>query len=225
MKNLLLIILSIYALQSNAQKVNAKILSTTEINQIFDDGLKNYNNVAYPIYRVFEYKEDNRKCFLALTESVDEVKGKDTLSKNIKAFIFKEVENDYSKELEISDNIIPTLNEEKTIFFWTKYISFEKAGKAIVPIIVYGTKGMNNFMDGRIKIIIVYNNQKIVIRHQNAVLDGERVTQVEKAFYTLPATIQNEVKKKITAMEKAGNATLAYGWETEMKKKKLHIQG
>jgi hypothetical protein len=210
---------------SIAQTNNARILKTAEINKIFDDSFKNNNNVLYPIVRVYEYAENDRRCFVTLTESIDEVKGKDSISKNVKAFIFKELQNGLSKTVEISDNIIPTLNEEYNISFWTKYFSIEKVGSSLVPIIVYGTKGMNNYMDGRIKIIVCYNNQKIVIRHQNAVLDGERLTKIDKAFYTLPATIQNAVKKKITAMEKADHAILGYGWEKDMKLKKLEIKG
>ncbi len=225
MKKLIILILSVYALHCNAQKTTAKILSSAEVNKLFSDGTKNLFNISYPIYKVYQYPNDNFNYYVVLTESVDEVKGKDSISKNIKAIIFKEFNGKLNKELEITDNIIPTLNEEKTIFFWTKYISFEKVENTIVPIIVYGTNAMNNFMDGRIKIIIVYHNQKIVIRHQNAVLDGERLTKIDKVFYTLPTTIQNAVKKKITAMEKADNAILGYGWEEQMKKKKLEIKG
>jgi hypothetical protein len=210
---------------SVAQSNNARILKAEEISRIFDDSFKNNNNISYPIVRVYEYTDDGKKNFITLTESVDEVKGKDSISKNIKVFVFKAIENDFSKAIEISDNIIPTLNEEYNISFWTKYFSIEKVGATVVPIIVYGTKGMNNYMDGRIRIIVCYNNQKIVIRHQNAVLDGERLTKIDKAFYTLPATIQNAVKKKITAMEKADHAILGYGWEKDMKLKKLEIKG
>lgn len=224
MKLILIILLSIYTLQSNAQKGLSKMLTTNEINEIFDDGLKSYNNIAYPIYRVYAYNEDNKRSLLVLTESVDEVHGTDTLSKNIKAFIFKQVENEYTKVLEINDNILPELNEEKSIFFWPKYISIEKVGKAIVPIIVYGSLAMNNYMDGRMKIIIAYNKQKIVIRHQNSTFDGERVTQVDKAFYSLPASIQRIVQNKIVAMEKAEKVILAYNWQQAMRVKSTTIK-
>jgi hypothetical protein len=210
---------------SVAQSNNVRILKAKEISRIFDDSFRNNNNISYPIVRVYEYTDDGRKCFVTLTESIDEVKGKDSISKNVKAFIFKELQNGLSKTLEISDNIIPTLNEEYNISFWAKYFSAEKVGAALVPIIVYGTKGMNNYMDGRIRIIVCYNNQKIIIRHQNAVLDGERLTKIDKAFYTLPTVLQNAVKKKITSMEKADHAILGYGWEKDMKLKKLEIKG
>ena len=225
MKKLIILILSIAALHTNAQKATAKILSTTEINKIFDDELKTYNHISYPIFRAYQYINNKQLCYLLLTESIDGVKGKDTSSKNLKAFVFKDKTGVLEKELEIIDNINPALNEEYTISFWTKYSSFEKDGNNTVPIIVYGTKAMNNYMDGRIKIIIVYNNKKIVIRHQNAVLDGERITNIDKAFYTLPIVIQNAVKTKITAMEKADNAILANDWEKAMLQKKVVIKG
>jgi hypothetical protein len=223
----LILIFSFLCMVANtkAQTNNTRILKAAEISKIFDDSFRNNNNISYPIVRVYEYAENGIRFFVTLTESIDEVKGKDSISKNVKAFVFKAGENDFSKVIEISDNIIPTLNDEYNISFWTKYFSVEKVVASLVPIIVYGTKGMNNYMDGRIRIIVCYNNQKIVIRHQNGVLDGERLTKIDKAFYTLPATIQNAVKKKITAMEKADHAILGYGWEKEMKLKKLEIKG
>lgn len=208
-----------------AQKSNGRILQTTEVNKIFDALFKKNNKITFPIIKVYEYAEDNGKYLLALTESVDAIKGKDTNSKNIKAFLFKAEKNGYIKVIEITDKSNPTINEEYSISFFTKYISLEKVGNTTVPIIVYATKAMNNHMDGRIKIIIIFNNKKITIHHQNAVLDGERLTKIDKAFYTLPSAIQNEVKKKITAMEEEKIAIFGDDWENEMKKKKLEIKG
>ncbi len=213
------------ALFAEAQTANSKVLTNAEVNKIFTESTKRLFEINYPIFRVYQYKNNNYKFYLTLTESIDEVNGKDSISKNIKAFIFKEYNEELNKEQEINDNIIPTQNEEYNISFWTKYTSFEKTGATVVPIIVYGTKGMNNYMDGRIKIIIIYNNQKIAIRHQNAVLDGERLTKIDKAFYNLPANIQNATKNKLKEMEKANHAILGHNWEAQMKNKKFEIKG
>ena len=225
MKKLIVILLCLYTFNGNAQKANAKILSSAEVSTLFDDGLKTNNNISYPIFKAYQYINNKQLCYLLLTESIDDIKGKDSSSKNIKAFLFEDKTGDLKKELDISDNINPALNEEYSISFWTKYLSFEKDGNKMIPIIVYGTKGMNNYMDGRMKIVIVYNNQKIVIRHQNAVLDGERLTKIDKAFYSLPAAIQKAVRSKIFKMEKDDNVILGYDWEKEMSKKKLEIKG
>jgi hypothetical protein len=213
------------ALFAQAQSSTSKILTNAEVNTLLTVGTKSLFNISYPIFRVYQYKNNNYKFYLVLTESVDEVKEKDSISKNIKAIVLKEFNGELNKEQEINDNILPSLNDEFSISFWTKYLSFEKVGNTTVPIVVYGTKGMNNYMDGRVKIITIYNSQKIVIRHQNGVLDGERLTQIDKAFYTLPVSIQNAVKKKIAAMEKNEHAILGYGWEEQMKKMKLEIKG
>jgi hypothetical protein len=208
----------------NAQIKNASVLSQPQLDALFTEEVMVSIDMPFTIYKVFSYKDITGKYYLALTESMDKKNEKDTSSKNIKALLLKD-NNGIKSIVEINDNITPTLNEEFTISFWTKYMSFEKVGNIIIPIIVYGTKGMNNYMDGRIKIIILYNNKKIIIRHQNAVLDGERVTTIDKAFYTLPIAIQNVVKQKITAMENAEHAILGNDWKNEMKKKKTEIKG
>jgi hypothetical protein len=209
---------------TNAQVKNATLLTQPQIEALFTEAVKALIDMPFTLYKAFTYTDNSGKYYLALTESMDEKKEKDTSSKNIKAILLKDL-NGLKSVMEINDNITPTLNEEYTISFWTKYISFEKAGNTIVPIIIYGTKGMNNYMDGRIKVVILYNNKKILIRHQNAVLDGERLTTIDKAFYTLPIAIQNVVKQKITAMENAEHAILGNDWKNEMKKKKTEIKG
>jgi hypothetical protein len=221
---LMTLLIAISTITAKAQLSNCKILSKKEVKEIFNDEVRNYNNIAYPIFRVYSYSDSKGKYYLALTESIDNTAANDTVSKNIKAILFKAAD-EVVRIVEINDNILDNANTEYTISFFTKYMSFEKLGTTIIPIIIYGTKATNEYMDGRFKIVVIYNDQKIVICHQNAVLDGERLTKIDKAFYTLPAPIQKAVQKKIAAMEKADQAILGNNWEIEMKRKKLEIKG
>lgn len=82
---------------------------------------------------------------------------------------------------------------------------------------------MNGASDGRIKIIILQNNQKIAIRHQNGVLDGERYTQVDAAFYELPKAIQQQVVKQMNAIMENDSGIFPSGWQEQMKAKKLRL--
>ena len=90
-------------------------------------------------------------------------------------------------------------------------------------IIVYGTTALNGYDDGRIKIIIYYKGQKIAIRHQNGMLDFERETIIDKAFYSLPTGLQSAVKQKMELMQKNNQAIFPAGWQLAMKNKKTTI--
>jgi len=63
------------------------------------------------------------------------------------------------------------------------------------PILVYATEGDHSFDEGRLKIVIRYKNSKIVIRHKNTVLEEERETEIEEAFFELPVQIKSRVKE------------------------------
>ena len=82
---------------------------------------------------------------------------------------------------------------------------------------------MNGTADGRIKFVVNYKGQKITIRHQNGVLDFERETQVDKAFYGLPTALQMAVKQKMELMVKNGQAIFPAGWQAAMKAGKTSI--
>ena len=93
----------------------------------------------------------------------------------------------------------------------------------INPILVYGTEGKNGYDDGRIIIIIHYNDQIIAIRHQNGVLDIDRNTKVDSLFYYLPVELQNEVKSIMEEMEENNHAIFPYGWQDAMNRKEIYF--
>jgi hypothetical protein len=89
---------------------------------------------------------------------------------------------------------------------------------------IYGSTGMNGKSDGRLKVLVYYKGKKVAIRHQNAILDGERVTVVDKEFYELPDKVQSFVKGVMKRMGDDGQAIYATGWVMKMSKKMTTIE-
>ncbi|GGE96611.1 hypothetical protein GCM10011383_04220 [Hymenobacter cavernae] len=180
-------------------------------------------NITFPIFRVYKYVDNDGHHYCILTESKDEIAtDKDTLNHKIRAVSLKADNSSFVKNWEINDNIIKNENDETSIWFWTKYTDFKDYdGDGLVdPIIVYGTSALNGYDDGRIKILIYHKGRKVAIRHQNGVLDLARETQVDKAFYDLPISLQTSVKQKMELMRKNGQAIFPAGWQVAMKNKK-----
>jgi hypothetical protein len=208
-----------------AQKpaVTSKILTSKEIKDVFNDEVLTMLNITFPIFRVYKYTDKSGEYYCLLTESRNQITSdKDTLNHKIKSVNVKSANGSFTKTWEINDNVVKTENDESSIRFWTKYIDFRDCdGDGLVdPIIIYGTSAANGYDDGRIKFIIYYRGEKIAVRHQNGVLDFERETQVDKAFYDLPQSLQTSVKQKIELMMKNNQAIFPAGWQIAMKNKK-----
>ena len=210
---------------------SSEILSQQASSSLFTDSLNKQLGITYPIRRVYKCVDKSGQFFIVLTESNDTITiDKDTLNHNIKAFNLHLDKNRLLKKWEINDFITHLANYldvndamETSIWFWTKYSEFADIDNdsLIDPIIIYGTGGMNNTDDGRIKILIYYKGKKVAIRHQNGVLDFERNTQVDKEFYSLPLKLQAHVKLIMKKMTDDGNAIFPYGWQDDMSKHKL----
>lgn len=218
----LFLVICISANSQQSSIIN-EILSSRQISALLTDSVKTAMKINFPIYRVYQYIDKSGQHYCVLTESRDEIKGKDTLHYKIKALNCKLVDGKLSKAWELNDNIIKSAQEENSIWFWTKFTEFKDYDKdgLVEPVITYGTAAMNGTDDGRIKILIYYKGQKIAIRHQNGILDFERETQVDNAFYTLPETLQSAVKQKMELMVKNDVAIFPHGWQLAMKNKKL----
>lgn len=205
------------------------VVSTTEVNKIFSAEVKKKFAITYNIYRVYRYGDSGGTYLLAMTENIAKITAKkDTITDKIKGIFFKENGSVIEKQAEIVDFTIKqaTSNEqEKTMWFWSKYCVFEDLDNdgIVEPIIVYGTKGINNYGDGRIKILIFYKGKKVAIRHQNGVLDGERNTQLDATFYDLPQAIQKKVATIMGNITTNENGIFPAGWEEAMKNRKTKI--
>jgi hypothetical protein len=208
---------------AQTSSLTSDIVSSKQLADLLTDSIKKEMKINFPVYRAYRNADKSGTHYCILTESRDVIKDNDTMHHKIKAVTLLEVDGKLSKAWELNDNIIKSEQEENSIWFWTKYMEFKDYDKdnLIDPFIIYGTSGMNGTSNGRIKILIYYKGQKVAIRHQNGVLDFERETQVDQAFYNLPFLLQMAVQKKMELMTKNNVAIFPAGWQTAMKNKKL----
>jgi hypothetical protein len=194
--------------------LKSRILFSPEIQTIFTDSIKKSFNIKYPIFRVYNYADKSGDYYCVLTESRDSISNeKDPFNHSISAVDLKYDKGRFKKTWEINDHV-KNDSVETSIWFWTSYFDFKDFDndKIIEPIIVYGTSGMNGYDDGRIKFIIYYKGKKVAIRQQNGVLDGERKTEIDNSFYSLPQKLKDNIKTKMALMEKQGKAIFTATW-------------
>lgn len=197
----------------------SEILTAAAVTKLFPDSIQQALNIRFPIFRVVKYVDKEGQYYCVLTESRNIIPTKkDTFNQKISAIHVKVNNGSFVKLWEINDNI-NTDKSEQSIWFWTKYADFKDYdGDGLAdPIIIYGTSVLNGYQDGRIKFIIYHKGQKVAIRHQNGELDFQRETQVDKAFYDLPASLQKAVKQKIELMTENNQAIFPAGWQAAMK--------
>lgn len=208
------------------QKVQAEIIGPEEVKELFTDSVLQTLKITFPIFRVYKYRDKSGLYYCILTENRNDPDAdNDTLITKIRAVNVKQTNTSLVKTWEINDHINNSNNRETSIWFWTKYIEFTDydGDGAAEPIIIYGSSALNGYDDGRVKLIMYYNGQKTSIRHQNAVLDHERSTQVDKSYYTLPISLQKAIKQKIELLIKNQQVIFPAGWEKAMKNKKEKI--
>lgn len=206
--------------QSEKSRVHkdARILEQNEIEALFSSEVKSKLGIEYPIYKVYEYTDNTGENLIVLTEKPINNKA----VSQIKLLAFERKNGELIQKWELKDGIN---NVEKNMNFWTKHCVFKDidGDGTVEPIIVFGSFGENDIDDGRVKILVYYNNQKYVIRHQNGVLDYDRVTQVDQSFYNLPNSIQSEVKNIIQTIIDNNQAIFPNDWKDKMNKKQTKI--
>ncbi|MBP9142174.1 MAG: hypothetical protein OT643_11885 [Bacteroidetes bacterium] len=212
------------------KRTSSIILTQQETANLFTDSLKKQLGINYPIRSVYKCKDKSGIFYMVLTETNDNITtSSDTLHHNIKAFNFRQNKNELVKDWEMNDFIAKQVANkdemEASIWFWTNYSGFADLDKdgLIDPILIYGTSGMNNTDDGRVKILTYYKGKKIAIRHQNGVLDFERNTKVDKTFYALPQAIQDHIKQIMEKMTTNNHAIFPSGWQKAMKEQKAYF--
>lgn len=204
----------------------SKQLTKEEVAAIYTAAEQTRLTIKDPIFRVYEYNDSSGKHHLVLTEKANPNGGKEPIE--IKAYDFKVSGKDITFNWTKHDFYLPKGNavaEETSMWFWTKYFDIKDIdGDGLVdPILIYGTKALNGFEDGRVMIVIYYKNEIIEINHQDGTLDSERNTRIETAFYTLPASIQTHVINVMHKIVGESHAIFPAGWEADMKAKKTII--
>jgi len=198
-------------------------LDSAEVSHRFNAEITAKYEIEYPIFRVYEFEDDNGKHELVLTEKPYTEK----FSDSIKAFCFLVNKMDKKLEWQLTDFILQKENSpaENSIWFWTKYLRLDDLdGNGIIdPLIVYGTSGQYGTEDGRLKILLYLNGEKHGIRHQNSGMDFGRNTRVDESYYNLAPGIQLFARDLMRLIYDSGKVIFPAGWEESMKTKKLYF--
>lgn len=215
----------IYAQEQSTSDISSRQIEKTEIEKLL---IENEISILAPISRTYEFIDKEGRHLLILMEN--EVSDQENKYDAIYANCYLEDNGNIELEWKLRDFKNPSDNPfnykpEFSIWFWTKYLTLEDldGDNLIDPIIVYGSSGLNDYGDGRIKILF-YNKQiKKAIRHQNGELDDERNTQIDKEFYNLPLPIREEACQIILQIEENNHGIFPRGWEEAMRQKKTWI--
>ena len=220
----LALLFAIYAV--GFSQASSERLQFSEIDVLFNDKMKEKLGIEYEIHRVDRFYDKEGEHYLVITENMFDC---ESCYDKIKAYCFLKEDNVYELEWKMQDFILADGNEvseEFSISFWHDYITLEDLDNDgyVEPILVYGTLGINETDDGRIKILIYHKGKKRAIRHQNSTLDGERHTQVDTKFYDLPGKVQRKVIRIMQTIEEDGYAIFPFGWEDGMDNEELKLE-
>ncbi|MEZ4936723.1 MAG: hypothetical protein R2799_03930 [Crocinitomicaceae bacterium] len=197
-------------------------LTPEQVSEFYTSEKKASLGISYPIFRVYEYSDSEGKHHLVLAEQVNNKASKEPSAVQGTHFLIKD--GNATKVWSVSDAKMNDngVSAEVGLWFWTKYFDIKDIdGDGLVdPILIYGSKGMNGYDDGRVNIIVFHKNKKYSIHHQNSTMDGERNTKVDAAYYNLPSSIQSHVKKVMDQLTEKNHAIFPAGWEDAMKSKK-----
>lgn len=218
---LFLVLISANIFCKQAPAPSEPVLDQIAINKVFTNDLKSKLGINYPLRKGYYNKDKSGEFYILITESYDGYVDEDSLHKNLKILKIAKNDNDFVKTGEINDHI--TGEEETSIWVWSRYCAFIDVDQDgfIDPILIYGSSGGNGISDGRLKIITWYKDRKIVIRHQNSTLDDDRHTQVDKAFYNLPLSLQKKVRSMMEGLEEKTEVIFPSDWKKAMDRKKL----
>ena len=210
------------------QSVNGCIqLPQSNLKSVLNDSLRKEFNLQNTNSSVYSYRDTAGQSFLIVSQNIKKVTDeKDTLYDNLRFINIRNSKKGFVKVWDIVDNIEKT-NEinESSIWFWTKFAEFTDVDKDnfIDPIVVYGTLGKNGTDDGRVNIIVFYKGKKITIKHQNGIIEVDRITQIDEGFYKLPTVLQDQVKSIMKKIASKDLAAFPSNWEDSMKKHKLKL--
>ena len=203
----------------------ASKLSKKEIASIFTNTKQIQLGISNTIYQAYTYKDEFNEYYVLLTDHIKEInKEKDTIYDNIYFLNLINNNNQFKKRSTVKDKIDD--DWETSIGFWNQYSQLSDLDNdgLIDPIIVYGTTGQNNYVDGRVKIVVYYKKKRVTIKHQNSEIPSGRITKIKESFYNFPIQIQEAVLEKMRSMTKNGHAIFADGWEKKMDNKAVRLE-
>jgi hypothetical protein len=194
----------------------------------FHDTILQKAEVFYPIFQSYDYKENNENVAIILTQNSDKDPNANSNSSHIVAHKLIKTSNTLTSIWRYDDQIKPLADggREKTIHWLGHYSKSEDADQDgnQEQYLTYVTEGNNNNSDGRLVLMINYQDKKIFIKHQNGVLDFQRKMKVEPAFYKLPLKVKNTAISILKEIEKDEVAILPFSWEQQMSNEILIIK-
>ncbi|MFZ6875848.1 M949_RS01915 family surface polysaccharide biosynthesis protein [Undibacterium sp. Di27W] len=205
MKNLLSLIFLLPVLAFAEAKNSAA--TCTDKTWLNADTLKK-SKVLLPVFKHYCYSDQSGSYVLYLTEKQDRTYGAEKLSSAVEAHLFKIAsDKSLSNVISIRDR---AESEEAGMEFWSKLTEIADIDRDgnIDPILVYrfynqdGANTDREAFSGRLKIIMFYKGEKVVIRAITGNLDGERQTTATENFFSLPASVQKHLVKKMEGMYK-----------------------
>jgi hypothetical protein len=182
------------------------------------DALKT-SKILLPVFKHYCYSDQGGSYVLYLTEKQDKTYATEKLSSAVEAHLFKIAsDKSFSNVISIRDK---TDSEEAGMEFWSKLTEISDIDNDgnMEPILVYRfynkdeAKIDRDAFSGRIKIIMFYKGSKVVIRAITGNLDGERQTTATENFFSLPASVQKHLVKKMAGMYKDN----LYGFDNSYK--------
>ena len=223
MKHTLLFVLFFFVFVGYSQTSSLEYLDSADVELLFTDEVKSENEIHFSIFRVYPFTDELGDHLVVFTERLPKE------NDSIVAFCFRMSAGGSIEKLEwkITDYIEGDKEnihlQETAIWFWTKYLRLDDidGNGSIDPIIVYGTSADNGIDDGRLKILVFLNGQKIGIRHQNSPMDFGRFTKVDASFYELSLSGQSKVKNLMKEISDANKVIFPAGWEEAMNAHKL----
>lgn len=211
------------------EKKEPSTIEKVELPQVKLEEPKIHQSSASPPKEktIFEIRDNNGQSKLRLSEHSYQDERGQRCQDTLKAFYSSLDEKKVIWQMQdfIRKERTKDLDEEYDIQFLQDYINtkdLDEDGYSDI-ILVYATKSINGWADGRLKVLIYYKGQKIAIRHQNGVLDFQRNISIDTEFYELPVSIQNHVVEQLKKIEKEYDMIIPYGWDEGIKQKKNYV--
>mgnify|MGYP000858025055 CR=1 FL=1 len=200
MRQLLIVCFLLIPFFTAAQDV--KPIPRTELDKEYE--------TKFPIYQGFSYQDKSGSWKILLCENQMKKAAKDTISTALQAVCLLEDHGGYLEKWSINDFVEKEAEEER-IWFTTSYCSFRDLDRdgRIDPVITYMTTDIDGIR--RVKIFVVYKNEKYAVRAVEHVSDYGRKLEYAAGYSKLPAQIRAHVEQLLARIRKERGVLLKHG--------------
>lgn len=200
MRQLLIVCFLLIPFFTAAQDV--KPIPRTELDKEYE--------TKFPIYQGFSYQDKSGSWKILLCENQMKKAAKDTISTALQAVCLLEDHGGFLEKWSINDFVEKEAEEER-IWFTTSYCSFSDLDRdgRIDPVITYMTTDIDGIR--RVKILVVYKNEKYAVRAVEHVSDYGRKLEYAAGYSKLPAQIRAHVEQLLARIRKERGVLLKHG--------------